>query len=298
MAARTRNVPTLRGQWLGARLRELRESAGLTFADVAEYLGDRHPTTVSRYETGILPIRWSEVDALLTLFRVSDPGQRAEIIALAKDAWRKGWWDEFGDAVDSRNFLDLAWLEGQAQGICWFALGYVPGLLQTTGYMQALFREEPERDEAWVERSTEYRLARQNRLEQADRPRCTLILHENVLHQCVGGAQTMSEQWRHLLELGRIGVLTIRVLPFEAPAYRALSGDFTLFSLPEPFPPVAYVESLAGSLYLESPHVERFLRTYDDFDAAALPVEQSVVRIEQAIEGATDDHRPGQSPVA
>lgn len=290
MAARVRNVPTLRGQWLGARLRELREAAGLTFADVAEYLGDRHPSTVSRYETGVLPIRWSEVDALLTLFRVSDAAQREEIIALARDAWRKGWWDEFGDAVDSRSFLDLVWLEGRAQEIRWFALGYVPGLLQTRAYMRALFREEPERDAAWVERSTEYRLARQCRLEKADRPRCTVILHEAVLHQRVGGVEVMREQFTHLLDLVRSGILTAQVLPFEASTYRALSGGFALFDLGEPFPPVAYVESLAGSLYLESPHVERFLRTYDGFAAAALSCEQSAVRIEQAIEGAEDDH--------
>jgi hypothetical protein len=40
--------------------------------------------------------------------------------------------------------------------------------------------------------------------------------------------------------------------------------------MPKPFPEVAYVETLAGRLYLEAPRSVRFIRTYDRLWEAAL----------------------------
>ena len=39
------------------------------------------------------------------------------------------------------------------------------------------------------------------------------------------------------------------------PCTQGLDGTFWIFRLPEPYPAVAYVESLGGRLYLESPKV-------------------------------------------
>lgn len=280
----SKSYPSLRAQWLGLRMREHRENAGRTLPEVAEYLGARTSSTVSRYETGAVAMRWTDVDALLTFYNVADQRVRDELIALAREAWRKGWWDEYRDVVGDRRFLDAFWLESRARSMRIFSMGFVHGLLQTPAYMEAIFRDDPDFDAPTAERAARLRRSRQEILQDEQRPAMTVVLGEAILRQRIGSPAVMREQLAHLLNLGRAGgTITLRVLPFDATVYRALSGPFTLFELEEPFPPVAYVENLAGCLYVEAPMVERYLRAYDDVDNAALTMSESIKVIERAI---------------
>lgn len=264
-------------------MREHREAAGRTLAEVAEYLGVMTTSTVSRYETGAVAIRWTDVDALLTLYNVADQTQRDELISMAKEAWRKGWWDEYRDVVGNRRFLDVFWLETRAKSIKMFNIGFINGLLQTPAYMEAIFRDDPAFDEDASERATRLRQSRQAILQHERAPAITVILGEAVLRQRVGGPAVMREQLGHLLGLSQASTITLRVLPFDATVYRALAGNFNLFDLDEPFPPVAYVENLAGCLHVEAPLVNVYLRAYDDIDKAALTTSESAKLIERAI---------------
>lgn len=56
-----------------------------------------------------------------------------------------------------------------------------------------------------------------------------------------------------------------------------------MFDLPEPYPDVAYVETLAGRLYVESPETERFVRAYDRLWADALDPAKSTKLISAAM---------------
>lgn len=277
----------MRGQWIGGELRKLREAAGLTLAEVADYLSVKHQTTISRYETGVLPMPWPEVDVLLTLYGLSDQERRDELIAMAKEAWRKGWYEEYRDVVGGKRFLDAVWLESRARQIRAFSLGFLPGAWQTADYMAALFRDDPHMDEGKVARAIELRRARQQVLKQARNITFSLLMSEAVLHQRVGGSTVMAGQLNHLLAAAAEGRLSLKVLPFAAPVYRGLAGDFTLFDLSEPFTEVAYVENFAGTSYVESPLVDRFVRAYDDMDGAALSAAASVRAVEEAIKGMT-----------
>lgn len=279
----SKSYPSLRAQWLGMRMREHREAAGRSLPEAAEYLGARTSSTVSRYETGAVAMRWTDVDALLTFYNVADQRVRDELIALAREAWRKGWWEEYRDVVGNRRFLDAPWLESRARSIRTFNQGVVHGLVQTPAYMEAIFRDDPEFDQPMIDRATQLRLSRQEILRREHRPAMTVILGEGCLRQRIGSPAVMRDQLTHLLELGGAGTITVRVLPFDAAVIRALAGTFTLFELEEPFPPVGYVENLAGCLYVEAPVVERYLRTYDDVDKGALLVRDSAKVIERAI---------------
>jgi transcriptional regulator with XRE-family HTH domain len=282
--ADSRNVATLRSQWLGQRLRDLRDAAGVTLTDASEYLGVKNISTMSRYETGIIPLRWTDVDALLTMYGVADQDLRSELINLAKEAWRKGWWDEYRDVVGDKRYLDAFWLEGRARHIRVFNVGFIDGLLETSDYMDAIFHDDSALDEAAAARAAELRLARQRILDTGDLS-MTAVISELILHQRIGSPTIMREQLKHLLDLGQRDNITIRVLAFDATVYNALAGPFTLFDLGDSFNQVAYVENLAGCLYLESPAVDRYLRAYDDIEAAALSPSESATMIRRAIEG-------------
>lgn len=67
----------------------------------------------------------------------------------------------------------------------------------------------------------------------------------------------MAEQLRHLLAVGRLPRVSIRVLPLSAGLhFGAVAGPFVMLDFPlrnrvEPDSPVIYSESLTGALYLD-----------------------------------------------
>ena len=263
---------TLRSQWLGQQLRELREVNGLMVKEVAEYL-QRDPGTVSRFESGFYPIRRPDLMALLGLYGVADRKRRDALMTLSEDVWQKGWWDGYaGDVVGT--LVDYVWLESRAEEIRSFDAFVVPGLLQTREYAEAVIGggdpdAPPERIDRWIE----LRMARQGVL-GAGTPRLSVILDESVLRREVGGPAVMAAQLRRLAECAAMDTVEIRVLPFRAGSPVSTRGAFMLFQMPEPFPEVAYAETLAGAIYIESPDTERFVQAYDGHRAQALgPVE-------------------------
>jgi Domain of unknown function (DUF5753) len=54
--------------------------------------------------------------------------------------------------------------------------------------------------------------------------------------------------------------IEIRVLPVSVGPYAGHEGSFIIFEMPNPYPDVAYVVTLAGSLYVEPPGTEAFVQ--------------------------------------
>jgi hypothetical protein len=160
----------------------------------------------------------------------------------------------------------------------------VHGLLQTARYAEALIRnvEGPSASDEQIGRWVQLRIKRQRVLDGEQPTKMAAVLDESVLHRPVGGGEVMREQLRHLLALGRRANIDIRVLPFRVGAHAGFDGAFMLFEMPDPYPEVAYVETLAGRLYLESPKTDRFVRAYDRLRAAALTAKESADLIEEA----------------
>ncbi|MGH3345324.1 MAG: helix-turn-helix domain-containing protein [Carbonactinosporaceae bacterium] len=276
-----RRGPTLRAQWLGQQLRDMREGARLTLKDTGEYL-QRDPSTLSRMEAGVIPIRIVDTLALMNLYGVHDERLRRAIEQLARDVWRTGWWEGYADHV-AGSFIDHAWLEERAHTIRWFEALVVPGLLQTREYAEATIKAAdddapPERIERWVE----FRMARQEALDHDDPPRLEVILDEAVLRRPVGGRRAMRGQLRHLVAAAARPAVELRVLPFRAGAHASLNGAFTVFRLADPFPDIAYTETLAGEVYVESDGVRRFAAAYDRLREAALGPDESTALISAA----------------
>ncbi|HEX5494063.1 MAG TPA: helix-turn-helix transcriptional regulator [Mycobacteriales bacterium] len=278
----TRRQPTLRAQWLGAQLKDLRTTTGMTLDDAAEYL-QRNAGTISRFESAEYPIRRGDLLALLDLYKVSQGRKRRELLHLAEEVWRKGWWDGYADAVDQQ-FVDYVWLEQRARRICSYDAMIVPGLAQTREYAESLIRNAADTGttDEQIDRWIELRLARQRVLHTVDAPDLSIVLDESTLHRPIGSRKILRAQLTHLLDLAGQPSVQIQVLPLTCGAHAGLDGMFMVFERSEPYPDVAYVETLAGRLYVESPETERFARSYDRLRAAALGVAQSVKLISAA----------------
>lgn len=237
--------------------------------EAAEYL-QRDPGTLSRFETGFYPIRRPDLLALLDLYGVSDVALRNKLLSLSHDVWQKGWWDGYAEDVVGE-LVDYVWLESRARGIRSFAAIVVPGLLQTPAYAETVIRaNDPDATPEQFDRWLELRTARQRVLDGDDPPHLMVILDEAVLRREIGSPRIMADQLRHLAECSALPNIEIRVLPFRAGTPASTYGTFEIFQLPDPFPEVAYAETLAGSVYVESPDTRRFIQTYDGHANLAL----------------------------
>ena len=90
--------PTVLRILLGSQLRRLRERRGITRED-AGYAIRASGSKISRMELGRVSFKERDVTDLLTLYGVNDPGERAALVDLARQANSPGWWHKYGDVL-------------------------------------------------------------------------------------------------------------------------------------------------------------------------------------------------------
>lgn len=280
---RVRRV-TLRAQWLGKMLRDLREDRGYTLKKAAEYL-QRDISAVSRFESGSNLIRRGDVLALIDLYRVDNEEQRDALLSLTGELTQTGWWDAYYTENIRSSTIDFVWLESRAEAISAFGAMNIPGLLQTEAHARALIavanRNHPEKErERWVR----LRMERQQILTLDEPVHLSAVIDEAPLRRPVGGREVHRKQMEHLLSVSELPNIDLQVLPFSAGAHASPDGSFTLVKLRGPFPEVAHTESPGGAIYVESDAVDRFTETYAWLRQQALPARESSRFIAEIIE--------------
>ncbi len=93
----TGRQPTIRLRRLAGELTRLRVDSGYSREEVAGRLGVAF-STIYRIETGLTRPRAKTLRDLLELYG-ADPGHRAALADLARDAGDRGWWHAFGDVL-------------------------------------------------------------------------------------------------------------------------------------------------------------------------------------------------------
>jgi len=275
--------PTVRRRRLGSELRKLREDHSIKLEEVAERLGVA-ASTLSRIETGKAPTKSVYLTAMLEMYGVTDPAQRQVLVDMAREGHRKGWWSVYDDVLPT-GFGIYVGLEAEAAGLRSFEGEAVQGLFQTPDYARAILREVQVRDtDEQVERLVDLRMKRQEVLDRNPPLDVWMILDEAVIRRTIGGPGVMRDQLARLVEASRKPNVTLQVLPFSTGSHAGLRGPFSILEFPERADPdVAYVESVAGIIYLEK---EREVRTaaeaFDRLRAAALSPGQSTDLIIEA----------------
>ncbi|MEV0399452.1 helix-turn-helix transcriptional regulator [Actinoallomurus sp. NPDC050550] len=271
---------TVRNRRLATELRRLRERAELTGDDVAERLG-WSASKVSRIENARQAPRLGDVRSLLELYGV-DGTYREQLLQLARDAVRKGWWEAYSDALPEP-YASYIGLEMEAEEIRQWETQVVPGLLQTEAYASAIEQwlhsiemVPPSRVDARVET----RLARQSVLTRETPLRLSIVLDEATLLRRYAGTEVMREQLEHLLELAERPNITLQVLPLDGP-HPIATGSFTLLQFPQvggiKFHDVTYIEHLNGCSYLEEEtETYRHRLSFERLSAEALDPAESM----------------------
>lgn len=267
-----RNGSSVRRRMLGRRLRQLREGAGMTLDAAAPTL-DWSVSKLCRIENAQQAVDVHGVRSMLDLY---DAGGEVwtELIAMAREARRRGWWRAYG--LGDNSYIGY---ETEATQVQTFTLTYPHGLLQVADYSQALFLANPvHRTAEEVEREVAVRMIRQQRLTAADDElQLVAILAEAVLHNPVGGAAVLRAQLDHLLVASELDTVSLQVLPTAVGAHGSLSSGFSVLSFGElGEPDMAYVEHTFGALQLEkAPDVAQARLVFDQLRSLALAPDAS-----------------------
>ncbi|KAF4405863.1 helix-turn-helix domain-containing protein [Streptomyces lycii] len=277
MAARA----TTRRRQLGTTMRKLRGRTGMTLEEAGALVGVSK-ATISRYETQEGPVKWLVVEALCREYGASD-AERQAIVALAKDAKQQNWWHSFADYLPESANLLLT-LEDEAVREDHFACVYVPGLLQTRRYAEAVqHASEMRRPPEEIEQLVDLRMKRQQILARKQPPHLWVILDESVLRRVVGSREVMREQLTHLLESNKSQNITLQVLPFAQGAHSAAKGSFVILGAAEPSLDVVYAETHVASLFMEKEEeLAQYRLAFDYLRAQALDMAASSAFIEES----------------
>jgi transcriptional regulator with XRE-family HTH domain len=259
-------------------LRAARESRSITRERAAEEL-DSHISAIYRYENGGVSLKALELKALMDLFEIVEPEDRARLEALRAEGKRRGWWSGYRSALKP-SYQTLVGLEDSAIGRRDFASIVVPGLLQTEEYARAVIATAlPQLEPVVIESRVKVRLQRQGLITRgADPLRIHVVLDEAAVQRRVGGDGVWIRQLSHLLELATLRNITMQVLPFSVGAFADALGAFTLMDFEEG-DPIAYAEMTTGDLYAEGADAQKYLLHFDALKTAALPPPLSVAMI-------------------
>ncbi|MEU5435663.1 helix-turn-helix transcriptional regulator [Streptomyces sp. NPDC020719] len=273
--------PTTRRRQLGADLRRLRELKGLTLEEAGALVGVSK-ATLSRYETKEGTVKWPTVDALCRQYDASEQ-ERLTLVELAKGAKIQGWWRSLADPIPESMNLMLT-LEDEVVREDHYACMYVPGLLQTRAYAEAVHRASEMRcSEQEIAHMVDIRMKRQELLAREDAPHIWAVVDEAVLRRMVGGRDVMREQLVHLRTRAEQSQVTVQVLPFASGAHAAAVGSFVILGGPTAELDVVYVDIIGGGLFMEKPEeLERYKLAFEYLRAQALDIEASAALLDRA----------------
>ncbi|WP_411082778.1 Scr1 family TA system antitoxin-like transcriptional regulator [Streptomyces sp. cmx-18-6] len=231
---RPRSGPTVEHRVLAARLRLLRERAGVSLRTAADAL-DAHPATVRRIERAETGLDALQVAGLLRCYE-APPTVAESILAGLGAANLPGWWHGWRDAMESWQ-QDVIGVESSASLVRTWHPALVPELLRTPAYAAGLYRMRyPEDSPARLERRVELLGERRRRLGERGTALWAL-LPAAALHTRVGDPETMAGQREALAEVMEQQHVTVQVVPLDHPPH-ALTAVPPLHLLRVPAPEI------------------------------------------------------------
>lgn len=242
--------PTVRRRRLAAELRRLRAAREVTQQQAAGHLGCTQ-AKIGRFETAKRSPSIGDVTALLDFYRVNG-AEREQLLNLARDARKRGWWHSYSDVLPEW-YETYVGLEAEASSIHTYESEAIPGLLQTEEYAHAITKstlvqaEEPE-----IARRVELRLQRQRRITGDSPAEFWAVIGEAALRRPVGGSRVLRRQLEHVLKLAELPQVTLQIMSLDAGAHPAQVGPFVILRYPDQADAdVVYLETHVGGLYLE-----------------------------------------------
>lgn len=267
---------------LGQRMQAIRAAAGITPEQAARVLRTSS-TRISRMESGRAVLSMQKLECLLDLYGADDEEIRAIMKLASGQPSLEGWWLAYSDSLPSwvEPYFNM---EAQAAAIYAWETQFVPGLLQTDGYMREVLTLGSAQGEALLRRA-EARAMRRDILLRADPPRLVAVIDEAVFRRPAAGPEIMREQLRHLIKMCAHPAVSLRVLPLNASV--GLTSTFTILRFDEPGPrDIVYIEHYTGAVYLDGQgDLDAYMLAMQDVLGKAAPEEETPRVLQGILDG-------------
>jgi transcriptional regulator with XRE-family HTH domain len=175
--------------------------------------------------------------------------------------------------------------ENESSEIRSFQPLYIPGLLQTEGYMRAA-APKGQVDEDQISQ----RLARRGILTRAEnQPHLFVVLDEAAILRRNHDADVMYEQLQYLLDAGELPQIHLQVVRITDGCYPGLNGALVVLTKPDRRR-IGYVEAQFGGRLVQDPaEVTRLGLLFDEIRGHALSEEDTRVLIRKTMEAMQHD---------
>lgn len=241
---------------LRAALRKLRAQHEMTQKEVADAL-HWSSTKLMRIEVGKVGVSYTDLQALLNHYGVTDPARVQELSALATAQKDEPSISARYRDVLSPDFAEFLEHEKDASIIRNYQPAIIPGPLQTREYARATFRTGASQDLADTvrDRIIDARLERTDLLTDADGPKSFFLIDEAAMLR-IGGtlsedAELIAGQFEHLKELGRHPGITIQVVPLAIGLYPSLRAPLVILEFDDEYDDgLVYRESVLDDLII------------------------------------------------
>jgi len=276
----TASDPSLNRRRLRLALKAARDKTGLTQREAADRL-DWSLSKVIRIEAGTVSLSVTDLQAMLRLYEIEDDAVVQELEQAARGSKGQSWWSEYSDIV-TPTFAQYLGYESAADSIRGYHPSLFLGLLQTADYIDALFAASPGATE--VQRLTDLRTARQERVFADGGPAVAMIVDEAAVRRLIGGASTMRNQLAHVKRLAETGKITLQILPFTAGAHDSLEDSFVLFGYHDD-EDVLYLAGPGGVLTNRDDRakVARYQECFEDLADKAMSKEESIALLDEVL---------------
>jgi len=252
---------------LARRLTELRHASGHTANHVCDLLGWGRGK-VGRFEANLWKRpEMSDIRDLLRIYQVAD-AEHEELEQLAVLARARAWWRDYADVFEN----EFPGFENDAARIRVFMPLVIPGLLQTTDYMEAHLRFGS-RPPTWRQRAMAARMRRQEVLGRSGIPPPAIqaVITEASLMYRWGSKFDRRDQIEHLVDLASRPDIDLRIQRFEDGPPQGMFSPVNIFELPGDEPAIVFTETDTAIQEVSQPDlVASYGHTFDRASEAAL----------------------------
>lgn len=275
---------TPKARALGAALRKAREEKGLLLRELAAAI-KRDPGVLSRWETGDRTPKPEQVAQLLTLLDVGGD-QYDEIMTLSYGTDESQWVATTLPEQRQQMAAYVHWQQNATRIVAVEPL-LVPGLLQTSEYIQAIMTAGGVPTGEIASRVTSRIGQREIVTRQRNPAELLVLIGEGALRQDIGGAETTLGQLAHLVEMAARPNVDLRIVPDGSGWHPGLDGAFAIIESsaatlmrkgsPANSDSIVFVGTLRSILMLhEEGDVYAYKRAVDRIYGVSLPPEASV----------------------
>lgn len=128
-----------------------------------------------------------------------------------------------------------------------------------------------------IEHRVSHRVKRQGVLYGTNPTPYRTVMHEAALHMGVGGRSVARTQLQHLLDMGELEHISVRVLPFGVGAFPGSGQSINYLYGPVAQLDTAQLDQFHGPLLLDAEaHLQKYRNLLDIVEATALSPEKSL----------------------